>query len=54
VAALLWLSYGIIINAPPVIAANIIVAGLALGSTLKTGGIQAVLNRKIREEGKGV
>ena len=51
VAALLWLSYGIIINAPPVIAANIIVAGLALGSTLKTGGIQAVLNRKIREEG---
>lgn len=34
-AALLWLSYGILIKAPPVIVANLIVAVLALSSTLK-------------------
>jgi hypothetical protein len=34
-AALLWLSYGILIKAPPVIAANLIVALLALASSFK-------------------
>jgi len=34
-AALLWLSYGILIKAPPVIVANLIVAALALSSTFK-------------------
>ena len=34
-AALLWLSYGILIKAPPVIVANLIVATLALSSTFK-------------------
>jgi hypothetical protein len=31
-AAVLWISYGIIIHAPPVIAANVVVAVLALYS----------------------
>jgi hypothetical protein len=31
-AALLWLCYGLIINAPPVIVANLIVALMAAGS----------------------
>lgn len=44
-AALLWLGYGIVIKAPPVIVANIIVATLAIASTLKPGVIQALLNR---------
>lgn len=34
-AALLWLSYGILIKAPPVIAANLIVALIAVASSLK-------------------
>ncbi len=34
-AALLWLSYGILIKAPPVIVANLIVAALALSSSFK-------------------
>ncbi|QQS46647.1 MAG: YgjV family protein [Acidobacteriota bacterium] len=48
-AALLWLSYGIVIKAPPVIVANTIVAALAIASTLKPG-----LNRKVREGGKEI
>ncbi len=35
-AALLWLGYGIVIKAPPVIVANIVVATLAIASTLKS------------------
>ncbi|MBL8169658.1 MAG: YgjV family protein [Acidobacteria bacterium] len=34
-AALLWLSYGILIKAPPVIVANVIVAALALSSAFR-------------------
>lgn len=34
-AALLWLSYGVLIKAPPVIVANVIVAALALSSSFK-------------------
>ena len=34
-AALLWLSYGILIKAPPVIVANLIVATLALSSSFR-------------------
>lgn len=49
-AALLWLGYGIIIMAPPVIASNIIVAGLAIASALKPKSFQATMNNKIREE----
>ncbi|MBK9316981.1 MAG: YgjV family protein [Acidobacteria bacterium] len=33
-AALLWISYGVIIGALPIIVANIVVAGLAIGSTV--------------------
>lgn len=54
VAALLWLGYGIIIMAPPVIASNIIVAGLAIASALKPNGFQAIMNDKIREEDEGI
>ncbi|HKX27927.1 MAG TPA: hypothetical protein VJ302_09560 [Blastocatellia bacterium] len=35
VAALLWLSYGVLINAPPVIVANLIVAALAVASSFR-------------------
>ena len=34
-AALLWIGYGIIINAPPVIVANVVVAAIALGSSFQ-------------------
>lgn len=34
VAALLWMVYGALIGALPVVVANLIVAGVALGSTL--------------------
>ena len=34
-AATLWLAYGILMHAPPVIAANLIVATLALASSWK-------------------
>jgi len=33
-SALLWLTYGVMIHSRPVIAANVFVAGAALGSTL--------------------
>lgn len=32
-AALLWVGYGLMIHAAPVVAANVVVAGMALGST---------------------
>jgi hypothetical protein len=35
VAALLWLSYGVLINSAPVIVANVIVAGLATFSSFR-------------------
>jgi Trk-type K+ transport system membrane component len=35
-AALLWIAYGVILKAPPVIVANVIVASLALWSSLAT------------------
>lgn len=34
-AALLWIGYGVIIKAPPVIVANLVVAGIALGSSFQ-------------------
>lgn len=37
VAAALWVCYGVIIHALPVVAANLIVAALALWSSLKPG-----------------
>jgi hypothetical protein len=36
VAAVLWIGYGLVIGAAPVIAANVVVAGLAIGSTLRS------------------
>ena len=33
-AALLWVIYGVIIHAPPVVVANVIVAGVAIYSSL--------------------
>jgi hypothetical protein len=35
-AAVLWIAYGVILKAPPVIVANVIVASLALWSSLPT------------------
>lgn len=35
-AALLWIGYGIIIKAPPVIVANVVVAAMALVSSFQT------------------
>jgi uncharacterized integral membrane protein len=34
-AALLWIGYGVIINAPPVIVANLVVAAMALVSSFQ-------------------
>lgn len=34
-AALLWIGYGVIIKAPPVIVANLVVAALAVASALR-------------------
>lgn len=34
-AALLWISYGVIIKAPPVIVANVVVAAMAILSSLQ-------------------
>lgn len=36
-AAVLWIGYGIIIKAPPVIVANLVVAGVALLSSFQRG-----------------
>jgi hypothetical protein len=35
-AAVLWIAYGVLLEAPPVIVANVIVASLALWSSLST------------------
>lgn len=35
-AAVLWIAYGVVLKAPPVIVANVIVASLALWSSLQT------------------
>jgi hypothetical protein len=35
-AAVLWIAYGIVLEAPPVIVANVIVATLALWSSLRS------------------
>ncbi|MDX2034670.1 MAG: YgjV family protein [Blastocatellia bacterium] len=35
-AALLWIGYGIVIKAPPVIVANVVVAAIALLSSLQS------------------
>jgi len=35
-AAILWIAYGVIIHALPVIAANLVVAAMALVSSLRT------------------
>lgn len=34
-AALLWMSYGFVIHSAPIVVANLIVAGLAIGSALR-------------------
>jgi len=36
-AAVLWIGYGIIIKAPPVIVANLVVAGVAMLSSFQRG-----------------
>jgi hypothetical protein len=41
-AAVLWIAYGVILKAPPVIVANVIVASLALWSSLQTTRPRAV------------
>jgi hypothetical protein len=38
VAAVVWMSYGVAIGARPIIAANVLVAGVAAWSTLKSAG----------------
>ena len=37
-AAILWIGYGVIIKAPPVIVANLVVAVMALFSSFQSGG----------------
>ena len=37
VAACLWVTYGVIIHAPPVIVANLVVAGVAVYSSFPRG-----------------
>jgi len=41
-AAVLWIAYGVILKAPPVIVANVIVASLALWSSLGTARPRAL------------
>ncbi len=48
-AALLWLGYGILIKAPPVIVANLVVATLAFASTLKKRGHVPETSIPVRE-----
>lgn len=38
VAALVWMGYGVAIQAPPIIAANVLVAGVAAWSTWRGPG----------------
>ncbi len=38
-AALLWMSYGVLIHAVPIIVANLIVAGLAVFSSFRTAQV---------------
>ena len=38
VAALVWISYGVVISARPIIAANVLVAGVAVWSTWRGPG----------------
>jgi hypothetical protein len=52
-AALLWIVYGVVLKAPPVIVANVIVAGLALWSSLGTPRPR-VLRRSRREGLRGL
>ncbi len=40
-AALLWMAYGVIIHAPPIIVANVVVAGMAVWSARRLGGTTA-------------
>ena len=41
-AALLWIGYGLLIHAAPVVAANVVVAGLAIGSARAGRSVGAV------------
>jgi hypothetical protein len=43
-AALLWIVYGVIIHAVPVVAANVIVAGMAVFSMFTRSGSQQTLS----------
>jgi hypothetical protein len=38
VAALVWITYGVVIAAPPIIAANVLVAGVAVWSSVRGPG----------------
>jgi hypothetical protein len=38
VAALVWITYGVVIAAPPIIAANVLVAGVAVWSSVRVPG----------------
>jgi Trk-type K+ transport system membrane component len=43
-AALLWIVYGVIIHAVPVVAANVIVAGMAVFSMFTRSGSQNIVD----------
>jgi uncharacterized protein with PQ loop repeat len=45
-AALLWVGYGILMNAPPIVVANVIVASLALYSDWKQPRLSTAANRQ--------
>jgi uncharacterized protein with PQ loop repeat len=46
VAALLWVGYGILMNAPPIVVANVIVASLALYSDWKRPRLSSANDRQ--------
>jgi uncharacterized protein with PQ loop repeat len=45
-AALLWVGYGILMNAPPIVVANVIVASLALYSDWKQPRLSSANDRQ--------
>jgi len=45
-ASLLWIAYGVLLKAPPVIVANVVVASLALWSSWQQSRATAVVPRE--------
>jgi hypothetical protein len=50
-AAVVWMAYGVLIAAPPVIVANAVVASLALFSSWTSAGTAATSAGRTRDQG---